>query len=102
MFFCWLPSACWQVAVLPHCTARLYEEFVDGPEVQVFPGDDRAVVAVEVERPSAVRVQDVDEAGVVAVEEVLGHVVVGTGDLGMRKEGKKKKISQLLLAQFGQ
>ena len=63
--------------VIPDGAARLDQQLVDAPKVQVALGDGRAVVHIEMQVSRAVGVQDVDEAGVVAIEEELWHVVVG-------------------------
>lgn len=60
--------------------ARLDQQLVDAPVAEVVARDDGAVLRVEVQAADAVGVQDVDEAGVVAVEEVLWDVVVGARD----------------------
>lgn len=56
--------------------ARLDEQLVDAPVAHVVAGDHGAVVGVQMQVAGAVGVQQVDETRVVAVEEVLGHLLI--------------------------
>ena len=69
------------LGVVLDSAAGLDQEVVDAPIPHVVSADDGAVVGVEMEVAGPVGVQQVDEAGVVSVEEVLGDVVVDGGDL---------------------